>query len=105
MQISWNIICLKLVLIICIVAGDKFTIKALLCNIQYFYIVDSDLLQHILHCYVFRYKMIKRTRHSVPPYEHCCGILKSNEVVARNPCSFRSFFFFFALTPYGYGVC
>jgi hypothetical protein len=34
---------LKLAFIICIVAGDKFTVTALLCNAQYLNIVDSDM--------------------------------------------------------------
>jgi hypothetical protein len=29
--------------LICIVAGDKFTIKAMLCSTQYFYAFDSNM--------------------------------------------------------------
>ena len=49
----------------------KFSIKALLCNNEYFYVVDSDTWlnnAHKRHCCVSTATMVKRMRHIVKLY-------------------------------------
>jgi hypothetical protein len=54
--------------------SHKCAAKALLCNAQYFYIVDSDVWlnnTHIKHCCVSTATVVTRTHHNVTLHEHC----------------------------------
>ena len=78
----------KLVRINCIVAGDKFAMKALLCNTQYFYVIDNYMYLRYTHteCIVVptakwllkRAKMLRCTYIS-RLVEQCLGNCRTSE--------------------------
>jgi len=85
---EWNLFP-KLVRIICPNYWHKFTIRVLLCNTQYFYVIDSEMqhknTQNELLC--FHCKMVKWTRHNVTLYVHCLSFYLMK--TAEQMCEFQ----------------